>query len=121
MGTLSAERSEQKSVSQKPENPVRKIGRILREIALNGFNKFATTQHVVPNAIVVRDGKLIAIEIERERWESGVRHKMKSYDEYPAHGYDEVLLFWYTPDNIRRKVWTLKDGEWSLTWTITLS
>jgi hypothetical protein len=109
------EETKEKLRKIKTGKPCKKDSEIVdREIAIQGYSKFATTNGIIPDAVIVKDGKLIALEVEKERYEVGVREKMQNYAKKPNHGYDEVILVWYTPDNIRQKVWLLKNGEWTL-------
>jgi len=85
---------------------------IIRELACRGTQNFAVTNGLIPDAIFIEDGKLVALEVEKERWETGIRKKMKSYDR--RGDYDKVILVWYSPDGQRLKEWHKENGEWSL-------
>jgi len=109
-------------VSQETRDKIRqsKLGKpspkdteiILSELKNQYYQKAVTTIKLVPDAILFRDGKLIAFELEKKKWETDVRRKMKQYDNDTR--YDEVIIVWYSPEGIRLKEYRKIAGEWSV-------
>lgn len=88
---------------------------IEKEVASLDFSQVATTVGIIPDLIGIVDDKLIAVEVERELYESGIRNKMLNYTTKKSnHGYNEVRLVWYSAqDGSRKKEWILKDKAWT--------
>lgn len=85
---------------------------IQRELAFRATGKYAITKGLVPDAIFIEDGKLVALEVEKERWYTGIKRKMQQYEN--RNDYDKVILVWYSPDGQRLKEWQKDNGEWTL-------
>lgn len=110
------------SVSQETRDKIRnaKLGKpspqdtdiILRELQNQRYQKAVTTIGLVPDAIFLRDGKLIAFELEKKRWETAIRRKMEKYDGDTR--YDEVIIVWYNLQGERVKEYRKIDGEWTV-------
>lgn len=83
---------------------------ILTELAFRKVKRFAVTHGLIPDAIFIEDGKLVALEIEKERWESAIRTKMQGYNN--RNDYDKVILVWYSPSGERLKEWIKENGDW---------
>lgn len=86
-----------------------------KEMAYRGIASYVNlTKRPIPDAIFIENGKLIAVEVEKERWKSGIRNKMQ---EYADHGdkWDKVILVWYSPEGQRLREWVLDDGQWTIT------
>jgi len=71
---------------------------ILRDLKKRDYDKMIDIIKVIPDAIMIKDGKLIALEVEKKRWENDVRKKMKNYIK---DQFDIVIISWYLPN-----------GEW---------
>ncbi len=95
----------------KPASPV-DYAIVLKELSFRKKTKFAVTQGLIPDAIFIEDGKLVALEIEKERWETAIRTKMHAYDN--RKDYDKVILVWYSRRGERLKEWQKENGEWKL-------
>lgn len=78
-----------------------------------GVSKYVVMRAPIPDYIFVQNGRLVAVEIEKEQWETGIRSKMNEYEGYHSK-WDKVIIVWYTPDNIKRKEWTSHNGSWNL-------
>lgn len=85
---------------------------IIRELENQYYQKAVTTINLVPDAIFFRDGKLIAFELEKKKWETSIRRKMQKYDN--DFRYDEVIIVWYSPQGERLKEYRKIDGEWTV-------
>lgn len=85
---------------------------ILKELAYRGTPKYAITKNIIPDAIFLEDGKLVALEVEKKPWELSIRKKMKSYEN--STDYDKVVIVWYSPSGKRLKEWHKDNGEWKL-------
>jgi hypothetical protein len=85
---------------------------ILKELAYRGTPKYAITKDIIPDAIFIEDGKLVALEVEKKPWELSIRKKMKSYEN--STDYDKVVVVWYSPKGERLKEWHKDNGEWKL-------
>jgi hypothetical protein len=85
---------------------------ILRELAFTAREKFAITNGLIPDAIFIEDGKLVALEVEKKRWETDIKRKMKNYDK--RGDYDKVIIVWYSLEGERLKEWHKERGEWTL-------
>jgi hypothetical protein len=85
---------------------------ILQELAYRGTPKYAITRYIIPDAIFIEDGHLVALELEKKKWETDIRRKMKSYEN--STDYDKVVLVWYSPKGERLKEWHKDNGEWKL-------
>ena len=77
-----------------------------------GVSKAAITKGLVPDAIFIENGRLVALEVEKKRYEVDIRRKMLAYDNRPD--YDKVIIIWYSPSGEYLKTWTKDNGEWSL-------
>ena len=84
-----------------------------KELSLRKISKCALTKGLVPDAIFIEDGKLVALEVEQKKWESDIRQTMQIYDN--RNDYDKVILVWYSLDGERLKEWQKENGEWTLT------
>ena len=85
---------------------------ILKELVYRGTPKYAITKNIIPDAIFLEDGKLVALEVEKKPWELSIRKKMKSYEN--STDYDKVVIVWYSPSGERLKEWHKDNGEWTL-------
>jgi len=85
---------------------------ILTELGYRKVKKYAVTHGLIPDAIFIEDGKLVALEIEKERWESAITTKMQGYNN--RNDYDKVILVWYSPEGKRLKEWQKDNGKWKL-------
>lgn len=85
---------------------------IMRELAFRAKGKYAITKGLVPDAIFIEDGKLVALEVEKERWFTGIKTKMQQYEN--RNDYDKVIIVWYSPEGERLKEWQKDNGEWTL-------
>ncbi|WP_415280911.1 NUMOD3 domain-containing DNA-binding protein [Candidatus Nitrososphaera sp. FF02] len=90
---------------------------VRQEVAL-GAQRFFVTNPIIPDAIIVEGTKVIALEIQKVRWENDAKRKFGTYDKNPNHGYDEVRIVWYNRASVKMKVWVWKKEtrEWSLLW-----
>jgi len=95
----------------KPASPV-DYAIVLKELAFRKKTKYAVTQGLIPDAIFIEDGKLVALEIEKEKWEAAIRLKMQAYNN--RNDYDKVILVWYSRRGERLKEWQKENGEWKL-------
>lgn len=86
---------------------------IHKELSFRKTSKYAITKGLVPDAIFIEDGKLVALEIEHKKWETDIREKMKMYED--RNDYDKVIIVWYSPEGKRLKEWVKTNGEWTLT------
>jgi hypothetical protein len=94
----------------KPASPI-DYAIVLRELAFRKKTKFAVTQGLIPDAIFIEDGKLVALELQKERWLCGVRRKMQAYNN--RTDYDKVIIVWYSCSGERLKEWQkVGRGEW---------
>lgn len=85
---------------------------VLREVEHRGIKNGAIMTAPIPDYVFIDEhGKLAAIEIEKEKWESGVRTKMREYTNFPDK-WDKVILVWYSPEGKRMKEWILENGDW---------
>lgn len=91
---------------------------VKREVALEGAQRYLITSPIIPDAIIVEGTRVIALEIQKTRWENDAKKKFANYDNNPDHGYDEVRVVWYDRTSVRMKVWMWKKEtrEWSLFW-----
>lgn len=64
----------------------------------------------VPDGILIQNGQVIAVEIEKEPYEYGIRTKMKYYDNIKY--FDKVIIIWYR-DNERVGEFHKINGIWS--------
>ncbi|MDE1814826.1 MAG: hypothetical protein KGI05_09235 [Thaumarchaeota archaeon] len=64
----------------------------------------------VPDGILIQNGQVIAVEIEKEPYEYGIRTKMKYYDNIKY--FDKVIIIWYR-DNERIGEYHKINGVWS--------
>ena len=85
---------------------------ILNELKFRKIEKSFAMVGLIPDAVFIEDGKLVALEVEKERWETGVRRKMAAYNNRPE--YEKVILVWYSPEGKRLKEWQKDNGEWTL-------
>jgi hypothetical protein len=76
-----------------------------------GKSRYAILRAPVPDSVFIEDGKIVAVEVEKKRWEAAIRRKMKSYKEH-MNKWDKVILMWYTPDSKFVKKWILENGSW---------
>jgi hypothetical protein len=91
---------------------------VRQEVALEGAQRFFVTNPIIPDAIIIEGMKVIALEIQKVRWENDAKKKFANYDNNPEHGYDEVRIVWYNRASVKMKVWVWKKEtrEWSLFW-----
>jgi hypothetical protein len=91
---------------------------VRREVALEGAPRYIVTNPVIPDAIIIEGTNVIAVEIQKARWENDAKKKFANYDNNPNHGYDEVRIVWYNRESVKMKVWIWKKEtrEWSLFW-----
>jgi hypothetical protein len=91
---------------------------VRQELALEGVQRYFVTYPIIPDAIIVEGTNVIALEIQKVRWENDAKKKFANYDNNPNHGYDEVRIVWYNRASVRMKVWVWKKEtrEWSLFW-----
>jgi len=109
-------------VSERTKEKIRlkKIGKpapvdtaiILSELKFRKVEKYFAMVGLIPDAVFIEDGRLVALEVEKERWETGVRRKMAAYNNRPE--YEKVILVWYSPSGERLKEWHKDNGEWKL-------
>jgi hypothetical protein len=85
---------------------------VVRELSFRNTQKYAITKGLVPDAIFIEDGRLVALELEKKRHETEIRRKMKQYDN--RNDYDKVIIVWYSPDGKRLKEWQKDKGEWKI-------
>lgn len=85
---------------------------IIKELSFRKTEKYAITKGLVPDAIFIQDGKLVALELEKKKWETDIREKMKMYEN--RNDYDKVIIVWYSPQGERLKEWQKDNGEWKL-------
>jgi hypothetical protein len=110
------------SVSEATKEKIRlkKLGRpapvdtaiIISELKFRKIEKYFAMVGLIPDAVFIQDGKLVALEVEKERWETGIRRKMAAYNNRPE--YEKVILVWYSPSGKRLKEWHKDNGEWKL-------
>jgi hypothetical protein len=84
-----------------------------KELSFRKTSKYAITKGLVPDAVFIEDGKLVALEVEHKKWETEIRKKMKMYEN--RNDYDKVIIVWYSPKGERLKEWIKTNGEWTLT------
>jgi hypothetical protein len=62
----------------------------------------------------MENGKLVALEVEKKAHYSAVSRKMKMYTQIKLdhHGYDKVILVWYSLEGKRLKEWIYEKGTW---------
>jgi hypothetical protein len=85
---------------------------VVGEMARRGITQYVTlTKRPIPDAVFIEDGKLVAVEVEKERWQAGINNKMKEYAEHP-NKWSKVILVWYSPEGQRMKEWILQGGVW---------
>ncbi|MEO9362478.1 MAG: hypothetical protein ABI348_01135 [Nitrososphaera sp.] len=91
---------------------------VRNEIALEGAQRYFVTYPIIPDAIIIDGTRVIALEVQKARWENNAKKKFETYDNNPDHGYDEVRVIWYTREGIRMKIWVWKKETkaWSLFW-----
>lgn len=85
---------------------------ILRELQNQRYQKAAPMIGRIPDAVLFRDGKMIAFELEKKPWETDIRKKMALYDGNTI--YDEVIIVWYNRQSQRVKEYRKIDGEWTV-------
>jgi hypothetical protein len=85
---------------------------IIKELVYRGTPKYAITRNIIPDAIFIEDGRLVALEVEKKKWETDIRKKMKRYEN--STDYDKVVVVWYSPTGERLKEWNKDNGEWTL-------
>lgn len=83
---------------------------ILNDLKTRHYDKVITTIKVIPDAIMVKDGKLIALEVEKKKYEYDIRKKMKNYinDEF-----DIVIISWYLPNGEKVRDFIRENGIWN--------
>jgi hypothetical protein len=85
---------------------------IISELKHRGIQKYFAMVGLIPDAVFLENGKMVALEVEKERWETGIRAKMAAYNNRPE--YEKVILVWYSPSGERLKEWVKENGEWHL-------
>ena len=108
------------SVETREKIRLKKIGKpapvdtqiIINELKFRKAQKYFAMVGLIPDAIFFEDGKPIALEVQKSRWETGVRRKMAAYNNRPE--YEKVILVWYSPKGERLKEWRKENGEWKL-------
>jgi hypothetical protein len=85
---------------------------VVSELAARGVTKYAIMREPIPDAVWIEGDRLVALELEKKRWESDVRRKMRQYKEVDK--FDKVILVWYSRDLRRLKEWVLENGTWTL-------
>ena len=83
-----------------------------KELSFRKTDKYAITKGLVPDAIFIEDGKLVALEVEQKAHETNIREKMRMYEN--RNDYDKVIIVWYSRDGKRLKEWQKDNGEWKL-------
>ncbi|MDE1814297.1 MAG: hypothetical protein KGH87_08210 [Thaumarchaeota archaeon] len=73
---------------------------ILEELQNQKFDRSMPLIKPVPDAIMIKDGKVIALEVEKETGEYGIRDKMKLYENVTY--FDQVIIVWYRTDTRER-------------------
>jgi len=81
------------------------------EMKRRGIIKYAITREPIPDTIFIENEKLVALELQKNRYESSVRTKMRLYDNCRSH-YDKVIIVWYNTDGKFMKEWVKENGEW---------
>jgi hypothetical protein len=91
---------------------------VRQELALEDVQRYFVTYPIIPDAIIVEGTRIIALEVQKTRWENQAKQKFGTYDKNPNHGYDEVRIVWYNRASVKMKVWVWKKEtkEWSLFW-----
>jgi len=83
---------------------------ILNDLKTRNYDKAITTIKVIPDAIMMKDGKLIALEVEKKRHENLVRKKM---DNYINDEFDIVIISWYLPNGEKMRDFIRENGVWN--------
>ena len=81
-----------------------------------GFDNYVTLDKTVPDIIGVKDGKLIAVEIETKRGLYEVQMKLNQYNNIPKK-YDKVIIIWrwLRNPNLVLGRWEFENGVWNKT------
>jgi hypothetical protein len=85
---------------------------ILNELKFRKAQKYFAMVGLIPDAIFFEDGKPVALEVQKSRWDADIRKKMAAYNNRPE--YEKVVLVWYSPSGKRLKEWHKDNGEWKL-------
>ncbi len=83
---------------------------IIEDIISRKVQKYALTEKLIPDAIYIENGKLVALEIEKKSCESDAKRKMQNYEK--RNGYDKVIIAWYSKDKKKIKEWIKEKGKW---------
>lgn len=78
-----------------------------------GISRYAVMRAPIPDYVYAEQNRLIAVEIEKEQWEVGIRSKMNEYLGYHDK-WDKVILVWRLPTGRKMKEWVLENGCWRL-------
>lgn len=83
---------------------------ILNDLKTRDYDKAITTIKVIPDAIMVKNGKLIALEVEKKKYEYDIRKKM---DNYINDEFDKVIISWYLPNGEKVRDFVRENGIWN--------
>jgi hypothetical protein len=86
--------------------------KIHEELSKRGITKYASMDLIVPDAVFIEDGKLVAFELEHKRWFTEVKKKMMQY--MNCTKYDKVILIWYDREDTFKGEWHFMDGDWKV-------
>lgn len=66
------------------------------------ITNYSLTRKPIPDALYVENGMLVAVEVEKKKYEHAARAKMLNYEK--SNSYDKVIIVWYSR-GIKRKEW----------------
>jgi len=75
-----------------------------------GITMYASDRTRNRDTCFVQDGRHIAFELERKRWFTSVKKKMRQY--IGSNEYDKVILIWKDLAGQFRGKWEFENGEW---------
>lgn len=79
---------------------------------IQNLKKYVITRAPIPDILFVdENGKLVAVEVEKKKWENEVRKKMDMHT--LNTGYDKVILMWFLPTGEFQKQWVFENGKWT--------